>query len=136
MATQFIGHYSFAHLTEAGRGGFSAANGSAVQMSKQGRANVAIETVKSLESDKSEAKTFGLNCYVGKTRHNILSVPQLMENGWEINFVNSGCYLQHRSGAIICEVAWYCGCPWLKAVTVAESTATSTGRKSQGFSRR
>ena len=135
MAAQFIGHYSFAHLTEAGRGGFSAANGSAVQMSKQGRANVAFETVKSLESDKSEAKTFGLNCYVGKTRHNILSVPQLMENGWEIHFINSGCYLQHRSGVIICEVAWYCGCPWLKAVTVAESTATSTGPKSQGFPR-
>ncbi|CAE7296302.1 unnamed protein product, partial [Symbiodinium natans] len=119
MATQFLSKYSFSHLTDASPGGFSAANGSAVQMSKRGRARVAFET-------KDSVMPFDLNCYVGKTRHNIISVPQLMDKGWEIHFVSDGCHLKHASGVIICDITWYCGCPWLRAVEVAEGDLDDT----------
>ena len=131
MAAHFEGYYALSHIKNAQKGSFSAANGSAVDMQKHARATVAFETVKNLDSEQTVATKFVLNCFVGKTRHNIMSVPQL--NGWEIHFVNDGCYLKHHTGVIICEIAWYCGCPWLRAVAVAEGTASSKGPRDQGF---
>ena len=133
MAAHFEGYYALSHIKNAQKGSFSATNGSAVDMQKHARATVAFETVKSLDSEQTVATKFVLNCFVGKTRHNIMSVPQLMENGWEIHFVNDGCYLKHHTGVIICEIAWYCGCPWLRAVAVAEGTASPKGPRDQGF---
>ena len=134
MSAQYETQYTFSELGEVTqKGGFAAANGSPVKMTKRGCAKVSFEIFKSRESDEKRVHSVSLKCFVGNTKHNILSVPQLMENGWDIHFTSSGCYLEHHSGVVIGEIAWHCGCPWLKAVVPSKGADASQSSVSKVF---
>ena len=134
MSAQYETQYTFSELGEVTqKGGFAAANGSPVKMTKRGCAKVSFEIFKSRESDEKRVHSVSLKCFVGNTKHNILSFPQLMENGWDIHFTSSGCYLEHHSGVVIGEIAWHCGCPWLKAVVPSKGADASQSSVSKVF---
>ena len=66
-----------------------AANALAVHMLEQGRANVTLETLNSWESGSPTAKTFALNCFVGKTKpkQNIKSVQKRLERSFHLKLL-------------------------------------------------
>ena len=94
--------------------GFSAANGSQVQM--KGRAEVGVHMFMSTSSGNERTwKKAKLRVLVGNIKHNILSVTSLADSGWKFTQGPKGFDLYHtRMGLHCLETAYFANCPWVR----------------------